>query len=800
MLPTCRVHCAVFDNDGSPISGAVVTARLDRFEVYQGYVVPDIETATTDETGACTLVLWPNALGATASSYAVKIVAPNGRTQRLTVTVPNVADANLHEIADLPPYEGKPDGHLAIEAALAAVASATDAKLAAEWHATQAGISATEADNSATEASTSATLAASSASSAALSATNASNSATAAATSAADAAASASSASGSVTLVATQATNASASASQAATSATQASAHADIAAQKAADAGTAAGLADQHRIAAESAATTATAAAQTATTKAQSAEGSATAAASARDAAQAAATTAQGAQTAVDASATAAASARDAAQAAATTAQGAQTAVDASAAAAQSAAAAAALSEADAEAHAATASVAAQSAATSAASAAGSASAAAGSASAAAGSASDANASASSAASSASAAATSEGNASASAAAALASQTAAATSATNAANSATAASGSATLAEQFAESIALVSAIAKADKSAPCLVKTGASTISIRAGTTACLASGVVSFVVDTPVTMPTLTAGEDYSVWVLPNGTAQAVADPFSAPASAPAAGALKIGGFHYGLVAPGTTVAGGNFATTGAGMIWTQADVDKIAGINAWSIWDLRWRPAASNPRGMALVGGQTWVDIYFCGTNHITNGTSRNNTDIASGTVLPRKPLAFGGNGTSTYSTLNWWEATEIARAHEKRLLWQQEFIDAAFGVTEAQSIGGASATYPNTGRSAGYTSRYGIEQASGHHWTWGQDPSYCHDGTAGWVWQAVTGGRGSMHLYTPIANVRALFGGGRGSAANSGSRCSAWSTSPWLSFWYLGVRAACDHLNL
>ena len=94
MLPTCRVHCAVFDNDGSPISGAVVTARLDRFEVYQGYVVPDIETATTDATGACVLALWPNALGATASSYAVKIVAPNGRTQRLTVTVPNVADAS----------------------------------------------------------------------------------------------------------------------------------------------------------------------------------------------------------------------------------------------------------------------------------------------------------------------------------------------------------------------------------------------------------------------------------------------------------------------------------------------------------------------------------------------------------------------------------------------------------------------------------------------------------------------------------------------------------------------------------
>lgn len=378
--------------------------------------------------------------------------------------------------------------------------------------------------------------------------------------------------------------------------------------------------------------------------------------------------------------------------------------------------------------------------------------------------------------------------------------TSAGSAATNAANSATAASGSATLAEQFAESIALVSAIAKADKSAPCLVKTGASTISIRAGTTAYLASGVVGFIVDTPVTMPPLTAGEDYSVWVHPDGAASAVADPASAPAAAPVAGALKIGGFHYGLVAPGTTVAGGSFATTGAGMIWTQADVDKIAGINTWSIWDLRWRPAAPNPRGMALVGGQTWVDIYFCGTNHIANGTSRNNTDIASGTVLPRKPLAFGGNGTSTYSTLNWWEATEIARAHEKRLMWQQEFIDAAFGVTEAQSIGGAAATYPNTGRSAGYTSRYGIEQASGHHWTWGQDSSYRHDGAAWWAWQAVTGGRGSMNLYTPVANVRAIFGGARGVAAVSGSRCSSWGVSPWDSGWDLGVRAACDHLNL
>lgn len=132
MLPICRVHCAVHDNDGTPIQGATVTAKLDRVEVYQGYVIPDVETATTDAAGLCVLALWPNELGATASSYTIRILAPNGRAQRLTGTVPNVADANLHEIASLPPYDGKPDGQLIIDAAVAAVAPAVAAQIAAE--------------------------------------------------------------------------------------------------------------------------------------------------------------------------------------------------------------------------------------------------------------------------------------------------------------------------------------------------------------------------------------------------------------------------------------------------------------------------------------------------------------------------------------------------------------------------------------------------------------------------------------------------------------------------------------------
>jgi len=371
----------------------------------------------------------------------------------------------------------------------------------------------------------------------------------------------------------------------------------------------------------------------------------------------------------------------------------------------------------------------------------------------------------------------------------------AATSATNAANSATAAVGSATLAQQFAESITPTTSLQKADKASPCIVKTGGGTLAVKAGTTVYLSGGVVSFASQTAVTMPTLTAGEDYSVWALPNGTAQAVADPFSAPASAPAAGALKIGGFHYSLVAPGTTPAGGSFATsgfsnTGGNMVWTQADVDRIAGINEFSIWDLVFR-SKGEQHGMAFdPQTRVWWGIYLCSTNHIANGISRYNTDVASGTVLPRIPLIYGGNGANTYGRLSLYEAVEIAASRNCRLPSYEEFMSAAFGVTEGQSLGGASSTIPATARQAGYTSRIGMEQATGHHYIIGAP----FGSVGGSAWSGT--GRGSLYGTTGLP----LFGGSRDNAADSGSRCSYWSGVAWSSGWNVGLRAACDHLNL
>jgi hypothetical protein len=337
----------------------------------------------------------------------------------------------------------------------------------------------------------------------------------------------------------------------------------------------------------------------------------------------------------------------------------------------------------------------------------------------------------------------------------------------------------------------------KLDPYTPAFVKTGANAVSIKAGTFVEVGGAVVQFNTQTAVTMPSLTAGEDYSIWCSPAGALQAVADPFSAPAAAPVAGARKIGGFHYGLVAPGTTVAGGGFATTGSGMIWTQADVDRIAGVNAHSLWDIKLtvNSLTGQPRGMTLdPQTRAWAGLYFVGSNHITNGPSRFNADVASGTVLPRRPLVYGGDGTSTYNNGNWWAFNEVLSSHGLRFGTEAEFVSSAFGVTENQSLGGAFVTIPATARQAGYTSRLGCEQMTGHIWTWGADTGHYGESFA---WQNVADGRGQV--YTSV-NTKVLLGGSRGDAAFSGSRASLWDNAPWYSVWDIGARAFGDLLVL
>ncbi len=329
--------------------------------------------------------------------------------------------------------------------------------------------------------------------------------------------------------------------------------------------------------------------------------------------------------------------------------------------------------------------------------------------------------------------------------------------------------------------------LAKANPMTVCFTKTASGAVSVLAGTSANVAGVKISFATQTAVVMPTLTVGTDYAIYICSDGTIRADSN-FTNPAGYTTANSLLVGGFHYGLTAAGTTVAGGSFATTGSGMIWTQSQVDDIAGVNKYSLWDLKFRPY-SDPRGMGLVDGRVWVDIYFCSTNPDTYGTSKAGTNIASGTVLPVIPAAFGGNGTTTYSSPMWWEFNEIAHSQKKRMMFEHEFVTAAYGVTESQSIDATASTYPTTQRNAGYTSKYGIEQASGHHWTWGIDSA---GSASAWV---ANGGRGQSYNNS---QVRVLLGGARTYGAYSGSRCSRWGATPAVVYWDIGLRAACDHM--
>lgn len=323
----------------------------------------------------------------------------------------------------------------------------------------------------------------------------------------------------------------------------------------------------------------------------------------------------------------------------------------------------------------------------------------------------------------------------------------------------------------------------KADPAAVAFTKTGAGTASIKAGTKIWRRDGAVqTFASDTTITMPTLTAGTDYAIYVCNDASIRADAS-FTAPSGYTTANARKIGGFHYAPGENATGTSGGN--TTPA--------------INAYSLWDLKFRPSCPDPRGMTLVADAFWSDIYLLGAEHLTNGTSKYNVTIADGASPPKKPLKFGGNGSTTQADGNWWNMNEVLQSHGKRPPAYDEFAALAYGTTEATSSGGTDV--PTTGATGTgatsawniFTSKWGAIQAAGCLWTWGDEFG---GGAAAAAWTANTGGRGSTYQMENAA----LFGGNWGSTSFSGSRASNWSASPAGSSDGFGVRGVCDHLML
>ena len=323
------------------------------------------------------------------------------------------------------------------------------------------------------------------------------------------------------------------------------------------------------------------------------------------------------------------------------------------------------------------------------------------------------------------------------------------------------------------ESINLIYAklFTKADPTVVAFTKTGAGTAQTATTIYVEIDGAVKTIAAGTSITMPSFTNGTDYAIWAKPDGTLEATSNHTSPPV----ANARKIGGFHY---APG-----GNATGTSGGNTTPQ--------INEYSFWDLKFRPACPDPRGMTLVANGFWADIYTCGVDHYTNGTSKFNVPYARGTTPPKIPAQFGGNGTNAYSNGNWWDFAEVMRSHGKRLPTYSEVAAYAYGTTEASSVG---SDQTNTVLNAAYTSKWGVIQSSGVLWTWGDEFG---GGNAAASWTANTGGRGSTFQMENAAR----FGGAWDTGSFAGSRCSAWNVSPALSLASLGGgRGVCDHLQL
>jgi len=334
------------------------------------------------------------------------------------------------------------------------------------------------------------------------------------------------------------------------------------------------------------------------------------------------------------------------------------------------------------------------------------------------------------------------------------------------------------------------SLLSKADAFSVCLTRTGAGTAQVKAGTKVLVGTTLVEFATATSVTMPSLTAGTDYYVYALSNGTAQAVAatGAWPTPVGSPPANSQLIGGFHYAPGGNATGTSGGNTTPS----------------INEFSLWDLKWRPTSLDPRGMTLVADAFWMDIYLLNRAPDTNGTSKNAADIADGatggTTTAIIPAKFGGNGTTRYALQDWWSTAECLMAYGKRLPTVAEAATAFYGVTENVSRGNDPVTTGLGTTNAGssqtdekFTSKWGVIQATGVMYVWGQEHG---GGTAAASWANTNGGRGQVYQ-----QENAVFLSGHwNAAAYSGSRSASWNNAPSFSSFLIGGRGACDHLLL
>ncbi|MFK0338740.1 hypothetical protein ACIQT7_15845 [Agrobacterium deltaense] len=271
---------------------------------------------------------------------------------------------------------------------------------------------------------------------------------------------------------------------------------------------------------------------------------------------------------------------------------------------------------------------------------------------------------------------------------------------------------------------------------APILLATGPTSISIKAGSLVEIGDRTYSYDRETAIALDELVPGRDYAVGI------NALGDLFATVANDNPLNGDFFAGFHF---APG-----GNAIERKGG--------DGVPSINPHSLWDIEYRPACPDPRGMVRViaGNIVWVDIYLLGVDHAVHGTSRFGVAPATGITL---------------DLLDYPTAKSILESHGKRLLTYDEFRTAAHGVTERSAANNRPRA---TGLDAARTSLYGLMQATGNLWVWGTD--------------------GDIDDPRP-----SLFGGSWLHGGGAGSRYAALACWPGHSHGDLGARGASDHLT-
>ena len=223
-----------------------------------------------------------------------------------------------------------------------------------------------------------------------------------------------------------------------------------------------------------------------------------------------------------------------------------------------------------------------------------------------------------------------------------------------------------------------LSKLVKQDYNKPCLMTTSPKEIKILAGTKVVFPNKTVEFTLDTKVKIDRLKRGSNYQVVVNSEGKALALNEQdliFDSKDQ------ILIGGFHY---APGSNATD---ARTGGA---------KEAQINPYSIWDLAWRPSATDPRGMTLVDGEFWCDIY---------------------------PMTEDGKNTygqKVRTNIDWWETNEQIANQGKRCPSEQQFQRLAFGTTENQSSG---VRIDKASLVEKFTSKWGVMMSTGCYYVWG-----------------------------------------------------------------------------